>query len=279
MIVAVNDIRYFGVIELIEKFFESDKICPMKNKPLIFTILSILCFIEPAIKILYFKAMTGFDFLVIFANLKARNSFIEVIDFWLIFPIAGLLITKLRKWSYFSFMGILAYIIYNILTYEKYTWPYNSDSPFLYHYLVALTSTAVFLYFLSPKAREPFFDRRVRWWEPKTRYNVQITCKLHSSHVVFPSEILNISQTGAFILGSKYTKVGDKLLMEFNFLGQHITVPVEVMNEHSINNLAGFGVRFKFSTLAQSIRMGKVISILKKSHNAFKVDKIDRFAA
>lgn len=186
---------------------------------------------------------------------------------------------KLRKWSYFSFMGILAYVIYNILTYEKYTWPYNSDSPFMYHYLVALTSTAVFLYFLSPKAREPFFDRRVRWWEPKTRYDVQITCKLHSDHVVFPSEILNISQTGAFIMGSKYLKVGDKLLMEFNFLGQHISVPVEVMNEHSIRHHNGFGLRFKFSSLAQSIRMGKVISILKKSHNAFKADNIDRFAA
>jgi len=220
MIVAVNDIRYFGAIELIEKFFESDKMVSMKNKPLIFTILSILCFIEPIIKILYFKAMTDFDFVVIFANLKARNSFIEVIDFWLIFPIAGLLILKLRKWSYFSFMGILAYIIYNILTYEKYTWPYNSDSPFMYHYLVALTSTAVFLYFLSPKAREPFFDRRIRWWEPKTRYNVQITCKLHGDHVVFPSEILNISQTGAFVMESSYLKVGDKLLMQFNFLGQ-----------------------------------------------------------
>ncbi len=279
MIVAVNDIRYFGAIELIEKFFESDKMVSMKNKPLIFTILSILCFIEPIIKILYFKAMTDFDFVVIFANLKARNSFIEVIDFWLIFPIAGLLILKLRKWSYFSFMGILAYIIYNILTYEKYTWPYNSDSPFMYHYLVALTSTAVFLYFLSPKAREPFFDRRIRWWEPKTRYNVQITCKLHGDHVVFPSEILNISQTGAFVMESSYLKVGDKLLMQFNFLGQHITVPVEVMNEHSIHGHTGFGLRFKFSSLAQSIRMGKVISILKKSHNAFKVDKIDRFAA
>lgn len=251
----------------------------MKNKPIIFTVLSILCLIEPAIKILYFKAITQFDFLVIFANLQARNTFVEVVDFWLIFPIAGLLMTRLRKWTYFTFMAVLTYINYNIFTYEKYTWPYNSDSPFLYNYVVAGMTAVVFVYFLSPKVRTTFFDKRVRWWEPKTRYNVKMACKLQSSSLTFPSEILNISQSGAFIQESKYMKVGDVLQMEFNFLGQTISVPVEVMNKHSLNNIPGYGVKFNFSTLRQSVMMSKVIKMLKKSNTEFRDQKEPKLAA
>lgn len=242
----------------------------MRNKPFIFTVLSVLCFIEPLIKVLYFKATTHFDFVVIFANLQARNSFMDVVDFWLIFPLAGLLIMRLRKWTYFTFLGVLSYINYNIFTYEKYTWPYNSDSPFMYNYVVAFLSVAVFVYFLSPKVREPFFDRRVRWWEPKTRYDVNLACKLQSSNLTFPSSIINLSQSGAFVQESKYMKVGDVLQMEFNFLGQTISLPVEVVSKHTIKGRQGYGLKFKFKTMKQSLLMGKVVNILKKSQKEFK---------
>lgn len=245
----------------------------MKNKPFVFTILSILCLIEPVIKVLYFKAITQFDFLVIFANLKSRNTFVEVFDFWLVFPIAGLLILKLRKWSYFAFLSLLTYVVYNISTYEKYTWPYNSDAPFFYNYMVVGMCAAVFVYFLSPKVREPFFDRRLRWWEPQSRYAVNIHCKVHSANLTFPVEMLNLSQTGAFLMDSPYLKVGERMHIEFNFLGQVIEVPVEIIHKTSIKNHSGFGVKFNFRTVTQSIRLAKVLNVVKKSHNLFNETK------
>ena len=246
----------------------------MKNKPIIFTILSILCLIEPVIKILYFKAITQFDFLIIMSNLKARNTFVEVFDFWLVFPLAGLLIMKLRKWTYFAFLGILAYINYNIFTYEKYTWPYNSDTPFMYNYVIAFMSIGLFIYFLSPSIREPFFDRRIRIWESMARYNTQINCKLHSNNLAFPSQILNISKTGAFLMDSKYLNVGDELLMEFTSFGETISVPVEVVNKHSSKGTVGYGVRFVFSSFTQSAKMARVISVLKRSQPENKEQKV-----
>lgn len=251
----------------------------MRNKPIIFTILSVLCLIEPMIKILYFKASTHFDFFVILANLQARNSFMEIVDFWLIFPLAGLLIMRLRKWTYFAFMGVLTYINFNIFTYEKYTWPYNSDSPFMYNYVVAFLSVGVFAYFLSPQVRLTFFDRRVRWWEPKTRYEVQMPCKLQSSHLTFSSELLNISQSGAFVLDSRYMNVGDHLQLEFMFLGQVISIPVEVVHKHTLKNKTGYGLKFNFKTLKQSILLRKVVSILKRSQVEFNDAKIKDSAA
>lgn len=251
----------------------------MKNKPFIFTFLSILCLIEPAIKVLYFKATTHFDFMVIISNLQARNSFMEVFDFWLVFPIAGALILKLRKWTYFTFMSILAYIIYNISTYEKYTWPYNSDSPFMYNYIVVMLSVAVFVSFLFPQVRKPFFDRRIRWWEPQTRYNVQISCRLHSSFLSYSAQMMNISRTGAFLEDAAHLRVGDRLTMEFNFLGQNIEVPIIVVHQHTIQNQTGYGVKFAFKSFGQSIKIAKVISVIRRSHGLFKEPKESKLVA
>lgn len=266
----MNEFSEFTHSNSIEKFFGPAKIGGMKNKPLIFTVLSVLCLIEPLIKILYFKAITHFDFLVIFANLKARNTFVEVFDFWLAFPIAGILILRLRKWTYVGFMTMLGYIVYNIFTYEKYTWPYNSDTPFMYNYVVALGAVAVFLYFLSPKAREPFFDRRARLWETKTRYKVDIYCKLQSSSLTFPSKILNISKTGVFVQESPYINIGDLLVMEFNFLGETVEVPLRIVHKYTSVNKSGFGAEFVFKSFSQSLKMAKVISVIQKSHGLFK---------
>lgn len=276
---AENEFAYFARIESVEKFFGSAMICLMKNKPLLFTVLSVLCFIEPLIKVLYFKAMTKFDFVVIFANLQARNTFVEVVDFWLIFPIAGMLIMRLRKWTYFGFMTVLAYINWNIFTYEKYTWPYNSDTPFMYNYVVAMACIGLFAYFLSPKAREPFFEKRARLWEVKARYNVHFNCKLQSSNLTFPSTVMNISQTGVFVEDSKYIKVGDELQIEFNFLGETVSIPVRVMNKHMSKGVMGYGLQFKYRSYKQSVMMSKIIKVLKKSQSEFKKEESLKIAA
>lgn len=250
-----NGFSHHGALE---SFFQSANMGHMKNKPMIFSILSLLCLVEPLIKVLYFKATTGFDFMVIIANVMSRNTFREVMDFWLVFPIAGLLILKLRRLTYFSFMGVLLYIVHNIVTYEKYTWPYNSEEPFIYNKIVAVIAMAVFTYFLSPKARQPFFDRRVRWWEPKSRYSVNMNCKIDNGHLCFPASIMNLSQSGAFISFSPYLKVGDKVQIEFNFLSNVISLNMEIMNEHSVLGQKGFGVRFLLD-FGQSVMMSRVI--------------------
>lgn len=226
--------------------------------------------IEPLIKVLYFKATTHFDFVVIFANLKARNTFVEVVDFWLIFPLAGLLLLRLRMWTYFGFMSVLGYIMYGMTTYEKYTWPYNADTPHLYNYLVAALSAVVFVGFLFPQIRRPFFDRRLRWWEPNARYATQINCRVHGTHLTFPSQILNMSQTGAFLQESPYLKVGDKLEVTFYFLGEPIQLPVEVIHKSELKGMHGYGVHFTSRNLSHSLKIARVISVLKRTNILFK---------
>ena len=242
----------------------------MKKKPLIFTLVSLLCLIEPLIKVLSFKISTGFDFKVIIENLMTRESFFEVIDFWLIYPLAGLLILKLRRINYYAFMSVLVYIFYSITTYEKYTWPYNSATPFFYNYIVTGLSFAVFLYFLLPSTRRPFFDSRIRWWEPMKRYNVYLPCTLSKSDLTFQTNILNISKTGLFIENHKDVRIGDHLNIYMEAFGVRLNATVEVMNKHTINNNTGFGARFKFDSITQNIIIRSLISRIKKSQGEAK---------
>lgn len=238
----------------------------MKQKPLLFTILMILCLIEPLIKIFYFKALTHFELPVIMANLMARTSIKEIFDFWLVFPLAGLALVKIRNWSYFVFLALLSYVIYSFVTYEAYTWPYNSATPFFYNQVVVVFSVLILVAFLIPQVRRPFFDKRVRWWEPKTRYIVNINCRVQGKNVVFPSEILDISKTGAFLRESSYFNIGDELAIEFKYLGMNFNLPVQVISQHVSRGQAGVGVRFLFISLRQNISVAKFIAALKASH-------------
>ncbi len=253
----------------------SDKITSMKNKPIIFTLLTFLCLAEPLMKVLYFKVHTQFDLSIIMGNLLVRNGVREVLDFWLIFPIAGLLIMKLRRWSYFSFMGVLSYIVYNIIFYEKYSWPYYSESPLMYHYVVVGLSSCIFVAFLSPKVREPFFDRRVRLWECMERFPVRVQCSIKDGPNYYQAELLNISRTGAFMTHHGPIGMGENMELSFTYAGMTIELPIEIVHSFPFNQQSGIGVRFQFSSIPQYFRVVRVMRELKlKKHPATALTKV-----
>lgn len=237
----------------------------MKHKPVIYRILSILFLIEPLIKVLYFKVVTNFDLSVILTNLSERGNFREVFDFWLVFPIAGLMLLRVRKWTYFVFLGLLGYLFFSIMTYEEFTWPYNSSSPLFYHYLIVFLSIAAFTYFLIPSVREPFFDRRLRWWENKPRYKTLIPGQITDGKMNFPTEILDISQTGAFIKDSEHLNLGEIFFLECEFQGVHLSLAFEVISKHMVSRQIGFGIQFRPSSILQKVKIYKFIQRLKSS--------------
>lgn len=235
----------------------------MRNKPFIFQLLSLLFLLEPAIKILYFKASTHFDFAVILTNVFSRHGFREIFDFWIVFPIAGLMLWKLRKWTYFAFLSVMAYLIFSIATYEQYTWPYNSDSPLFYHYFIIVLTLATIAYFLVPDVRAPFFNRKLRWWENKPRYRTVIPAKISGSKITFQTEILNISESGAFLKDNNHLSPGDVLNLSFESEGLQIEVPVKVVSRHIVAETPGFGVHFQPSSINHKFQMIRLINRIK----------------
>jgi hypothetical protein len=236
----------------------------MKQKPLIYILISLFCLIEPMVKLFYFKVSTDFDFSIIFSNVFARTGVKEIFDFWLVFPFTGLMLIKIRRWTYFSFMGLLLYNVYSILTYEKYTWPYYSESPFLYHYILVGICCAGFIYFLFPEVRDPFFDKTIRWWETKKRYGVQIPCKIKLGSSEISSDILNISQTGAFIKatdGLSDIKAADLI---FDYKNIKLSIPIICISTHKYQNQEGFGYLFNIKNWGAKLQVARLIRIIKK---------------
>jgi hypothetical protein len=239
----------------------------MKYKPLVFRILSIFFMIEPLIKVLYFKALTHFDFNQIFDNLFSHHSLRDIFDFWLVFPLAGLMLLRLRKWTYFGFLALIGYLFFSIMTYERYTWPYNSSSPLFYHYGVVFFAIAIFTYFLIPEVREPFFNRKLRWWETKPRYQALIPGTLSVRNLTFETQILDISVTGAFVKDSDLLVLGDTYQLQFEYQGISIQVPVEVVSKHMINKQIGYGIHFRPLSIVQKLRIYKTVQRLRKSES------------
>jgi hypothetical protein len=95
---------------------------------------------------------------------------------------------------------------------------------------------------------------------------VNINCRVQGKNVVFPSEILDISKTGAFLRESSYFNIGDELAIEFKYLGMSFNLPVQVISQHVSRGQAGVGVRFLFISLRQNISIAKFIAHLKASH-------------
>jgi uncharacterized membrane protein len=141
----------------------------MKHKPLIFILIAAFHIIEPLIKVAYFKITTPFSTSTIISNIAQISTAREIFEFWFLFPLAGLALMGVKKWSYPVFVGAQIYSIYSHLTYEQYTWPYVSQVPFVSSLVLLFINTMVIIYFALPDVRKPFFDRSVRWWETRTR--------------------------------------------------------------------------------------------------------------
>jgi|SRR5690554_2554664 len=231
----------------------------LKKRPLIFSLITSFCFFEPLAKLLYFKASTQFEWEIILSNLLSRNTFWDIVNFWLIFPLAGLTLIKIRVWSYGLFMVLMSYNIYSLVTYEAYSWPYNNHMPHAYNLFLTVVCLGIIVAFCFPKIRRPFFDRRARWWEPQKRHNIFLETELKSSFDTVHSIITNISTTGAFVLILEDLIIGDRFMVNFRIMDEVFACEVEVIHQLNNGTINGYGVKFINMSFKSRDRLGKVL--------------------
>ena len=255
----------------------------MKHRPLIFILIALAHLLEPIIKISYFKFTTPFSFSTIISNISQIHTPREIFEFWFLFPLGGLALLGVKRWSYPVFVGVQVYSIYSHLTYEQYTWPYVSEVPFFSSLVLLFVNALIIIYFAFPDVRRPFFDKSVRWWETRTRYNMRIpvTFSLNNPAELIDSEILNISQSGVFINHKGVLEVGTIVLMNINYKDMSITIPGEVKSQHAFNGERGLGIKFSFTNIWENLYMRKIVkeigSDLKKIEKAHQ--KASKMAA
>ena len=245
----------------------------MKNRPLLFSIIAILHILEPLIKILFFKATTGFSFVSIFDNIANMEGIKNIIEFWFLFPIAGFALIGVKKWSYPLFVSIQAYSIIMHLTYEKFTWPYSSDTPHWSSLGILFFNVAIMIYFALPDVRKPFFDKTMRWWQTKTRYGQRLPCTVYFNN---PNDledcvIHNISQSGAFldykqIHPSNFVK-DSAIHLNITFEDYQISIKAKIAAQHSFDDVNGIGVQFIFDNIFEDLYMRRLVRAISKNKN------------
>lgn len=238
----------------------------MKNKPLLFILIAFLHICEPLIKISYFKVTTPFPFPQILDNIAHISSSKEFFEFWFLFPIGGIALLGVKRWSYPVFVGVQMYAIWSHLTYQKFTWPYVSEVPFFGSLFLLFVNICIVIYFALPDVRRPFFDKNLRWWETPSRIVMRLPCSIsiENPEHLHDCEILNISRSGAFINYKGVLENDTQIHLKLFWGDTAIEVNAVKVGSHSFDREHGIGVRFKFNNLWEDLAMRKLVKELSK---------------
>ncbi len=172
---------------------------------------------------------------------KSFQSTLEMILFLILFPIGGIAVYAVRKWSYPVFFLVTAWAFYG--NYK--TWYYNPDALPIWLLIIATILNFVGVaYILIPEVRKVYMDPSLRWWESKPRYLVDID-NLNQSNEI-SGKIFNISEGGVFMVPNEklHLTIGDRIQLKFAYEGLDMELNGEVVHFNP-QYLKGYGIRFE----------------------------------
>lgn len=210
----------------------------IQKRSIPFYILGCLLFLEPLIKTLYLKFDTGFDFKTVFSVVTSIEDPIKVLEFWALFPIAGLALIRPAATSLFVFASIQIYSLYSYITYEKFTWPFVQENPHISSSLLLGFNLALLAYFLIPENRKPYLFKTKELF----RKHKRIACKLSGRVENTEIKILNLSETGLmFQADSEFTE-GSNIIIEID----KIKLFGKIVRSFKFDSELNFGVQFSY---------------------------------
>ncbi|OFZ52948.1 MAG: hypothetical protein A2428_10555 [Bdellovibrionales bacterium RIFOXYC1_FULL_54_43] len=212
----------------------------MKARPWPIIVLTILYLLGPVFSILVASYLMHMSPLKYFSLWLPRASYWSTLSTFCLYPIAGIAIYLMKPWSYALFIAITA-----LTTYQDYTaWrahPAVMGFPVLFG--LTLINVAIVAYFALPSVRTPFFNRRLRWWESKPRYKMEIPAALESALGQTKCTLMNLSLGGAFVKSAKTLDINAKTNLRFAVFNQTILVEARPVHRRS-RGTRGYGLEF-----------------------------------
>ena len=237
----------------------------MKQKPLFFIILGVLHLLEPFSKILFFKSSTDFSLITIFNNVLAMGDPLKFFEFWFLFPLGGVALISVKNWSYPLFYLVQGYSVFSHLSYQSYHWPYLAKTPFWSSLTLLAINLVLMTYFLLPKVRQPFLDKRFRWWETNKRFYLGVLatvwCHNDTDKTIKSVKLDNISLTGCLIIGELGAKF-DEINIKFEVTGVEYMLKGSKVRESEFQGVSRTAYRFN-SVGKERKKLKKLIKCLK----------------
>jgi hypothetical protein len=227
----------------------------MNRKPLLLRIFSTLLILEPVIKIILLSVQTEFHPMHIASRGLSLDA-IGLFNFWLLFPLAGVLLIKLNPYTFIAYFVVQIYSLIFHLSYESYTWPYLSELPHLSSVLLLSINIILTLYILLPKTRELFFNQNLRWWERGSRFSVDRPCFVFADGNELKGHLDNISHSGALISCSEKLPMETTVDLEFELLDEPFKLKAKIVREvYNTQLTTGHGVQFEFPNALSALKL------------------------
>ncbi len=166
---------------------------------------------------------------------------------WIMFAslfVAAVSIYACKRWSFYVYL--LSITVLFVFSYVGFL-SKGGAIGFLPLFLVYLVNITVVVYFLVPAVRNIYFDRRMRWWEIKPRYqcDYKVTWRFEHNPVEHQGDVGNISENGMFLRSEIYPK--DEQIVEIDLnVDDAELIPLQGrVVFHRTADKIGFGVEFQ----------------------------------
>ncbi|OFZ19024.1 MAG: hypothetical protein A2X94_12160 [Bdellovibrionales bacterium GWB1_55_8] len=232
----------------------------MRKRPIGIVILAIVHLVAPLFFIIYAATAIGispFGYAKILSELPLSSK----VEFYLLSPIAGLAIYRVRPWSYPIFLfavGLTAFRYYQ----------YHTAFPHLLSIWVLagvfLADILVVSYFFTPTILSAYFNARMRWWESKPRYVAKIECEVRDGQAVITGATEDISVGGCFLRTEGTLGSGEVIGLHFEHGAMSFDLKARVVYCGG-ERRPGYGLHFIEVTFKVRRQLGQLIRKLKRS--------------
>lgn len=241
----------------------------MLKRPLILKLFALFLFLDPLLRVTFISIESEFAFFTVLQKTFTLDT-IDIFNFWLLFPISGLLILSVKLYSYLFFIIIQMYSFYFHINYESYSWPYLSETPSITAYMLVIINFFMVIYLLMPRSRELFFDKNLRWWERGSRYSIDEPCFARISGREIHGKICDLSYGGALIQLDEQVEEGKTIQLDFDILNKSLAINAKVVRILDGENR--FGTQFIFKNYWQKFTLKLIMLTIVKlgRYNKFR---------
>lgn len=219
----------------------------MFKRPLLVKLFGSYLILEPLIRLILMSIEKDFTILQIFKHTIVLSP-VDIFKFWFLFPLSGILLLSYKFYAYIIFMLLQLYSLFFHLNYEEYTWPYLSKYPSTAALVLLTINIFITVYLLFPDSREPFVNRKLRWWETPSRVLINLKSLIMSEGVESQMMIKDISQSGASIMMDRELMNDLIIKVKFSINSQDFDLDAKVVrliDHEEETNQFFYGVNFQ----------------------------------
>lgn len=233
----------------------------MYRKPWPIVILALLHFMEPLVKLIFYSILWKMPVSSFLTYMQYQATPFELFLFLGAFPLAGVAILAVKRWSVPAFLAIQGLNVAGNIYYHIVA-PKTFPTELIVG--VCLLNLALTVYFLLPAVRMTYLDAKVRWWESKPRFLVDWKAKITQGKS-YDVRIANISEGGVYFICDKGRSidVDEPLKVDFGFLNMRFSLTARVRHHNASGEAKHFGIQFVDVSPAQKMSLRRCVGVLR----------------